>query len=246
MVFKLNKSFTINYWRKLFKSPIINYETPLETVALPVETANVRKLIVANALSVVGISASNEETYKMFENLLGPTSSYWDLKRPFKVWQEKGKWKTQGISTCGLVARGIWRRVGVNMPKIYNNYNFGMAMIEEQIFCRSKSAWHVPLKNDNILPSPGDYIVIGSGLLTHNLTCIELCKNKLISVDGGRVDNKGLQCIEKVEREIISVNGYPYLKDKNSTRRIIGWGIVDLLPYKNTAVAPKGWETVNV
>lgn len=244
MAFKLNRSFAINYWRKLFKTPIITYKTPLETVDLSIEANNIRKIIVANALSIVGISASNKETYKMFETLLGPTYSYWDLKRPFRVWKENGKWRTQGVSTCGLVARGIWRRSGVDMPQIYKNYNFGMAMIEEQIFCRSVSAWHKASKDDKITPLPGDYIIIGSGLSTHNLTCVGWNGNKMISVDGGRVGSKGLQCIEKVERDFVTINGYAYLKDNRSTRKIVGWGVVDLLPYRKTAVAPEGWESI--
>jgi len=248
MIFRF-KPLSISHWLKLIRKPVIDYNTPLEMVSLPVDAEKTRKLIVANALSIVGISASNKATYKMFENLLGPTAGYWDLKRPFRVWKEDGKWKTQGVSTCGLVARGIWRRVGVDMPKIYENYNYGMAMIEEQTFCRGvkpRSAWYVPSKGDETVPMPGDYVIIGSGLSTHNLTCVGWKGDKMVSVDGGRVDSKGLQCIEKVERELVTINGYPCLKDDRSTRKIVGWGMVDLLPYKNTAVAPEGWESVDV
>jgi len=226
----------------------IDYNTPLETVSLLLDADKMCQLIVANALSIVGISASKPETYKMFEDLLGPTKGVWDLKRPFKVWQEKGQWKTQGVSTCGLVARGIWRRVGVDMDKIYKNYNSGMAMIEEQTFCRAvkpRSVWYVPAKDSETVPLPGDYIIIGTGLGTHNITCVGWNGDKLISVDGGRVDKKtGLQCIELVEREVITKNGYNYLKDDRSTRQIMGWAMVDLLPYRATAVGPVGWESV--
>lgn len=229
---------------------MIDYNSELEKVKMPRDADEVRKMIVANAYSIVGINASNQDTYKIFEELLGPVNGFWDLKRPFKVWKENGKWKTQGVSTCGLVARGIWRRVGVDMPKIYKNYNHGMAMIEEQNFCRAvkpRSCWHSPSKDDGILPIPGDYIIIGSGLGTHNITCVGLKDDKLISVDGGRVDKKtGLQCIEKVERKIIQKNGFYYLEDEYFIRKIQGWALVDLLPYKDTALAPKGWESVEV
>jgi len=228
----------------------IDYNTPFENVLMPKDANKTRQIIVANALSIVGISAAKSETYKMFEDLLGPVSSYWDLKRPFKVWKENGKWKTEGISTCGVVARGIWRRVGIDMPRIYQNYIFGMAMIDERNFCRflkPRSVWHTPSKNDGMVPLPGDYIIIGSGLSTHNITCVGWNGDKLISVDGGRVDKKtGLQCIEKVERDLVIIGGYPHLKDAYFTRKIIGWAMVDLLPYRSTGVAPQGWEQVKV
>ena len=227
---------------------MIDYNTPFETVAMPRDANETRKVIVANALSVVGINASKPETFKMFEDLLGPVSSYWDLKRPFRVWKENGKWKTEGVSTCGLVARGLWRRVAVDMPKIYKDYDFGMAMIDEQNFCRSlkpRSAWYTPKKDDETRPLPGDYVIIGSGLTTHNFTCIGWDGDKMISVDGGRVDKKtGLQCIEHVERELVTIGGNLCLKDDHLIRRIVGWAQVDLLPYRSVAVAPQGWQSV--
>ena len=137
----------------------------------------------------------------------------------------------------------------MDMPKIYKDYNYGMAMIDEQNFCHSlkpRSAWHTPKKDDNILPIPGDYIIIGSGLTTHNITGIGWDGDKLVSVDGGRVDKKtGLQCIEKVERKLEMVNGYPYLVG-TMKRKIVGWAQVDLLPYRSVAVAPQGWQAVNI
>jgi len=247
--FKLKPFSTLERWKVFNKEILINYKTPLETIALPMNADHMRKIIVANAMSMKNIGASNKETIKMFENILGPINGVWDLKRPFRVWKENGKWKTQGVSTCGLVARGIWRRVGVNMPEIYKNYNFGMAMIEEQKFCRAvkpRSAWHTPKYNDGIFPLPGDYIIIGSGLGTHNLTCIGWDGDTLISIDGGRVDSRGLQIIEKVKRDCFVKNGFPYLKDNRSTRRIIGWGMIDLLPYNNTSVAPEGWDDIEL
>ena len=229
---------------------MIDCNTKLITVDIPQDATNMRKMFVANALSVVGTKASNPNTYNKFEKLLGPTISYWDLKRPFRVYHKNGKLQTEGVSTCGLVARGIWRRMGVDMPKIYKNYNFGMAMIDEQNFCKSlkpKSAWHTPVKDDGILPLPGDYIIIGSGLMTHNITCVGFDGDNLVSVDGGRVETKTrLQEIEKVERKIVYKDGYPYLQDQYFTRKIVGWAMIDLLPYKKEALVPEGWEQVSV
>jgi len=224
---------------------MIDYNTKLTEVSFPLTGIEIRKIIVANAISFIGISAGNPLTYNKFEKLLGPVNGKWDLNRPFRVYKKNGKWITQGISTCSLVARSIWRRSGVDMPQIYNNYNLGKSMVEEQRFCRNVEpygAWHTPRKNDGIVPLTGAYIIIGSGLSTHNITCIGYDGDKLISVDGGRTDHTGLQCIEKVSRDLTFKNGYPYI----GSRKVIGWAEVDLLPFKNIVTAPFGWEDIEL
>jgi len=192
-------------------------------------SAEIRKRIVDIALSYVGIGASNNR--EKFKEILGPISGHWDIKRPFSCRKVNGRWVTKGISTCGLVCRGVWREAGVDLPLIYENYNFGRVMIEEQHFCRKlqpHSAWYAAVKNEYIIPLAGDYVIIGNGIMTHNLTCVGYEGNILTSVDGGQVDNKGLQCIKLRERKINRKNGWLYLDN----RKIEGWAMVDILPYR--------------
>lgn len=225
----------------------IDYNTKLIGIRKDWTGEEFRKLIVANALSVVGVSASNKQILPIFETLLGPLNGKWDLSRPFKTWQENGKWKTQGVSTCGLVCRGLMRRVKVDMPEIYKNYVFGTVITAEIRFAdgvKPYGAWQTP--SENLLPQAGDIIVIGTGISTHMLTVIGWDNNKVISVDGGRVDKNGLQCIEKVEREWVVKNNKPYLKDSRSSRVVVGWIMASLLPYRKDvdAEVPEGWEGV--
>ena len=172
---------------------MIDYNTKLIQIDHPQDADLVRKAIIANAMSIKDISGSDPNTIKIFTDLLGPVAGTWDLKR---------------ISTCALVARGIWRRTQIDMPALYNNYVFGTAISAEINFAQKLkpySAWVSP--TIGLLPNAGDYIVIGSGLNTHVLTMIGWDNDNIISIDGGQVDTKGFQCVKERSRAWIDKSG---------------------------------------
>ena len=198
---------------------------------------DIRKAIVANALSVVDVQAA-DSTRPILEELLGPVKGRWDLDRPFWVWQEGGKWRTQGVSTCGLVGEGLWRRVQVDAPWLTVDYVFGQAIARAIAFAQWCDAWVRP--GDGRVPRPGDYVVIGSGLRTHALTCVGWEGDTLVSVDGGQVGARGLQAIHLCRR--------PWKDDVVGGRKIVGWADPEMLRYRvgEMVVVPEGWESVSL
>lgn len=217
---------------------MINFSTPLIQIQRNPDANICRKAIVANALSIIDIS-TKPNTRKIFEDILGPVKTKWDLDRPYKCTVQNGQYITQGVSTCGLVARGLWRRMNINMPDLYENYKAGTALSAEVAFGMKHKAWQTPRIDFDFKPQPGDYVIIGEGLATHALTAIDWKEDTLISVDGGQVDEKALQCVKKVERKWSIQNNVPYL----GTRKVLGWIIFDLLPFKgDTITVPEGWD----
>jgi len=225
---------------------MIDSNTPLITIPRPTDTFLLRKAIVANAYSMVGVSAY-QPTRKLFEGILGKKKYAWDLDRPFKAKLVNGKWVTEGVSTCGLVARGLWRRMNVDMQALYENYIDGTALSAEIIFARKHKAWQAPWKDMSIQPELGDYVIVGSGLATHALTAVAWKGEEiptLVSVDGGQITGaKSLQCIKKVERVWTKRSKEQYAGD----RKVIGWIVFDMLPFRgNSIVVPQGWETLDI
>ncbi len=223
----------------------INNSSTLVKIQRPDDADLIRKAMIANALSIIDISASDKLTRKIFETILGPTNVYgWDLNRPYKCWKENGQFKTQGVSTCGLTVRGLYRRMLVDMPPIYSAYKAGTAVAAEIMFARANGAWQVPWKNTDLRPQPGDAVIIGVGLQTHEFTCIGWKdENVMISVDGGSVDKKNLQCVKYVERTWNIKNKEAFLND----RKVLGWIVVDMLPFRNGMITTaQGWENVSL
>ena len=212
---------------------MIDHHTPLIRIPWHPDL-DIRRAVVANALSIVNVQAS-DSTRPILEELLGPVRGRWDLDRPFRCWQENGKWKTQGISTCGLVAEGLWRRVQVDAPWLWQDYVSGKAIERAVTFAKQCEAWVRP--GDGRVPRPGEYVVIGSGLGTHALTCIDWEGDTLVSVDGGQVGARGLQAIHVCRR--------PWKDDALGARRIVGWVDPEMLRYRvgEMVVVPEGWES---
>ena len=218
---------------------MIDFNSTLISIDKPTDADISRKAIIANGYSIIDLSASDPIKKKKFEELLGPIAGKWDLARPYTCKNVDGKYVTTGVSTCGLVARGLWHRMSIDYPALYSNYVPGSAISGEISFAKKNKAWQTYVPNSEIKPTPGDYIIIGSGLSTHALTALEWADESLISVDGGQVDNKGLQCIKKRQRKWIIKNNEAYLDDK----KVLGWIIFDLLLTRNsTVIVPEDWN----
>ena len=180
-----------------------------------------RAAIVANALSVIGVEAGDPKTRPILEELLGPVKGKWDLDRPFRIVAgANGAQVTQGISTCGLVAEGLWRRAAIDAQWLYAPYVIGSAVSRAIAFAKTHKAWNTVASNGR--PQSGDYVVLGTGLSTHALTAVGWEGDTLISVDGGQVSSDGLQSIRRCCRTW-----------SIAKKSLVGWVDVDKLPIRS-------------
>jgi len=194
-----------------------------------------RKVMRANALSVVGYHGGDPVTHDAFQRLLGPPYS-WPLRKAYG----RG-----GISTCAMVALGLMRRAGVDHADIQDGYadDIGSGLNVAKFWAQRitpNPAWKTPSRGR--VPRIGDVIQVLGPM--HVATVIgwetshggaRLC----VTVDGGQCHPRdGLQCIAVVRR--------PWVETPRSVRlgaRIVdGWIDVAMLPYGDTATVPIGWE----
>lgn len=157
--------------------------------------STIRDRIVEVAHNVEGLRAAIPELRGDFRDLLGPPpkGASWDLSRPFRAWKgPDGKWQTQGVSTCGLAAAGILRRAGFKLP--WNGAHYwqfpppyrGLDIVSALTLLGARTGSRRPAGQ---APEPGDVRCIGSGLATHVLTIVDVQPGKVVSVDGGQVDD---------------------------------------------------------
>jgi len=161
--------------------------------------------IVKFALSLEGLDGGNPDHRSMWEYVLGqpPAGSQWDLK---KTW------------TCGLVAGGILRHVGVDLPCLYKPYKIGTAISRLVSGAQRAGCWQNTAHG--LSPEVGDLVIIGTGASTHALTIVDIDGDVVTSIDGGQVSKKtGYQMISKRKRILHSVSGKHLL----DSRAIWGW-----------------------
>ena len=247
----------------------ITWQTPLIEIATPKDALDFRRVLIANALSCVGLSAGIPETFQIFADLLGPSyrNIPWDLKRPFRCWKENGKWKTQGVSTCGLVSEGIERRGGTDNPFLTQQYYPAQkyqSITRTIVWGSQVKAWHDARGQNDLYPRPesGSHMVIGCrsayeeyGGTEHSFTIVDWEDDDIVvSVDGGQIDyaHKGLQCVKLRRRRWVKRNNHIWLVDPDGRpdiatgRKARGWISPSLTPQTLRCVAPQGWESVEV
>ncbi len=207
-------------------APPLGQPVGLKLINRPTEETALRQAFVANAYSLNGLECANPDHRATWLEILGPINGMWDIDRPFRL--GKG-----GISTCGLVAEGIWRRMKVDLQSLYQPYKFD-AISRARVYAQKNGAWVAP--KGNVRPAAGDYVIIGAGLSTHALTCLGWDGNTLISIDGGQVGSKGLQAI-KERRRTWKTNSYSAtLADENQSRAVLGWIDITKLKYRNEQI----------
>ncbi|EIM63995.1 hypothetical protein [Desulfobacter postgatei] len=231
---------------------LASYESDLSPILLteivrPTDEEGLRQAFVANLYSVVGLEAGIPAHRKRWNEILGSINGQWDLDRPFGCAKYNDEdppkcTQWQGISTCGVVAEGIWRRMRVDLDSLYIPYIPGTAIKRAIDFAKRDDigAWVTP--GEGRRPKKGDYVHILGG--EHVLTCIGWGEDDmLISIDGGQVGVKGLQAIKERSRKWIE-NG---AEVKLEGRKLDGW--IDILKLRyigDTCFVPSGSEAVNV
>lgn len=223
---------------------MIDNRTAVMRIARPVDADDVRRVVVANALSIVDVEAGDPRTRATLEALLGPVAGRWPLDVPFAVTRDaRGRPITRGVSTCGLVAEGLWRRAGVAAAWLTADYVPGTAITRAVRWASRlspRSAYHTPAGGQR--PRPGDYVVIGTALATHALTVVAWEDDVVVSVDGGQVGRAGLQAVHRCRRPWRAAGTSASL----GGRVVQGWIAVELLPGLAECDAPVGWSDVDV
>lgn len=131
------------------------------------------------------------------------------------------------MSSCALVVRGIWRKLGCDHQILKNKYRIGRAMSDVVEIARSFDAWHSP--SDDYVADIGDVVIVGKPSSEHVYTIVEISgddNNEYTSVDGGQ--GPGGKSIDLCYRKWELVNGIlTDINNFNSKRPIIG--IVDVM-----------------
>lgn len=169
-----------------------------------VEALLITDCIVQEALAVQDLRAAIDRD--AFRELLGPPprGAGWDLDRPFRCWKDSsGRYRTEGVSTCGLVAAGIMARAGMRLP--WNGCPYwespgpyrGLDIVSELSLLGQLTGTRCSA------PQPGFVACLGSGLGTHVLTIVAVDGDTVTSVDGGQIDDYQhgyLQCTKLCTR----------------------------------------------
>jgi hypothetical protein len=137
----------------------------------------VRESLAALAGSYVGYSASKSR------------EQYLDLIAPQEVETPEMRQSMAEMSSCALVVRGLWRKMGCTHEILTRPYRIGRAMSDIVEIARSLDAWRSPLEDNG--PYVGDAVIVGEDPRLHVFTIVEINdvgneKWAVVSVDGGQ------------------------------------------------------------
>jgi len=141
--------------------------------------------IASEALRVVGLYADTD--LEAFEDLLGGPGESDAMKHAMAT--------APASSTCGLVARGIWRRAGVKHKALYAPYVPASAIGSLWQIARETGAWET---SPDYEIEPGDLLMLdvdkSNGHVSTVVTAEKLPNGwKLGTVDGGAQSAGGAQ-----------------------------------------------------
>ncbi len=221
----------------------IDLHTPLVTIPWTPDL-DMRKAMVANALSVIDVEAGDPRTRPILDDLLGPPRGGWWLDKPYGA---------GGVSTCSMVALGLLRRLGVACPDIMDGYadDIGSGFRVARDFGRMllpRPAWILPIHG--LRPDPGCVIDLrpkpGARDPSNHTEVVvgweELGgQTQIVCVAGGQVGVRGLQAIHLVRRPWVERAGEV---PTSGGRPVDGWLDPDLLPYVGPVTVPVGWGIV--
>lgn len=189
---------------------------------------DIRDTIVSCAREVSGLSAQIPGLKPAFRDLLGPSpkGEPWDIDRPYHYWiDHKGKARTQGVSTCGLVAAGIMREAAKRLrlhPRMFIPWDGAAYWDFPAPFHALDIVSSLSLVNtlhdgfsDNQTPVPGTVACIGRALRTHVLTVVSVDGDMVESVDGGQVELSwpNLQCVRTITRDWTKIEKVNWIID---------------------------------
>jgi hypothetical protein len=168
----------------------------------------IRGVVADYARTFCPLSASNPVELIVIADLCGPLSP--GLRWPLDVPYQTVDGKTKGISTCGLVAEGILRKLGCPVPAFHRPYVFGSSIRRTIEAAQARGNWCT-----DGAPELGDLVVLGPGGNPHALTVVGIDGDTYESVDGGQTDSHGLQAVRFRSRRLL--NG------QLGGRVVLGW-----------------------
>jgi hypothetical protein len=190
----------------------------------------IRAAMVSSAMAVAGITAARHR--EAFVALLGAVNGTWDLTH---------------TSTCGLVVRGLLRRLGALMlirgrdwiraPYGSADAPIGSVMTDLEMAAHISGAWRGPGPSKNRRPTPGDILFVAPP----EHVCIvtgyrDGCGVEYLhSVDGGQVE-EGMQAIHECARV--------WTGTQCGDRKVRGWIDLEGISWDSghRMLAPAGWD----
>lgn len=169
-----------------------------ESLGAP-EPHQMRDAMVQVALRAVGLGPAD----RAYRQLCYPHDSDKDARR-----------MAVAQSACALVCAGLLRCIGFEHPYLDEPYARQYLTLDAMSRLRWLGGWH---RDVTAIPEPGEIAIIGEGLRTHALTCVDRDDATLLSVDGGT------GAIRLVRRTIVVQGGKVGLRDVTSgTRWMLG------------------------
>ena len=107
------------------------------------------------------------------------------------------------MSTCGLVSAGILRRSGFKLPWNGCNYwEYPVPFAKLDIVSALSRLGQITesIRPSGQSPFPGDVRCIGNGLSTHVFTIVDVLPDKIVSVDGGAIDDAAHGYLQRVRK----------------------------------------------
>lgn len=187
---------------------------------------DIRDRIVELARSYAGVSVSSDR-YRYLD-LVGPKGIEGAAREAF--------FASPRTSGCGLTIRGLWRKMGLDHPRLMKPYVMGMGIADLVAIAREFDAWIPNFKMGDRRPLPGDAILVGGSGQEHVATITEVFADDYFeSCDGGQVDQLGNQCIalrhrrwRKVGTNVLDTAEGLY---GPKTKPVQGFVSIDRLPF---------------
>jgi len=156
----------------------------------------VRDRMVELATAVVGLGAGRASR-----------DAYLDLIAPGEP--AGARQSFANLSSCGLVVRGLWGRLGINDPRLFAPYKFGSVIATIDSMGREADAWRTA--DVDTLPGEGDVLLLdGDSPRAHVATVVRVLLSEstedsvatLFTVDGGQRDGTGAETILRRQRTL--------------------------------------------
>lgn len=142
---------------------------------------------------------------------------YLQLIAPREIESEQARRDMARMSGCALVVRGIWREIGIRHEVLERPYRIGRAVADLARIAADLGALRDARGRwAELVPQPGDALIVGSGPHLHAWTVVEPIvegwpgpfDSLIRGLDGGQRDDDGLQVIRTVRHDVSGIPPY--------------------------------------